>query len=96
MLHNICNLFSLVLITVALRPVEVKASNTSRRPTQQLTARWAGVNLAGLEFGMQPTGTMNQDPIGLPPLSQFRHFRAQNVNAFRFPISWQRMQVSWF
>ncbi|POW09138.1 hypothetical protein PSTT_07070 [Puccinia striiformis] len=35
---------------------------------------------------------MDQSPIDLPPLSQIEHFRAQNVTAFRIPISWQRMQ----
>jgi hypothetical protein len=75
---------------------DVKALNLFRGPSQQDVKRWAGVNLAGLEFGMQTTGTMNQDPMEPPPISQIQHFRAEHVTAFRIPISWQRMQVSRF
>ncbi|EFP92065.2 uncharacterized protein PGTG_18155 [Puccinia graminis f. sp. tritici CRL 75-36-700-3] len=91
MLLSSYKLFSLLPMTIAFGQ-GVKALNLFRGPSQQDVKRWAGVNLAGLEFGMQNTGTMNQDPMEPPPISQIQHFRAENVTAFRIPISWQRMQ----
>ncbi|KNZ46642.1 hypothetical protein VP01_70g10 [Puccinia sorghi] len=41
---------------------------------------------------MQTTGALNQAPMVPPPITQIEHFRSQNVNAFRIPICWQRMQ----
>jgi len=90
MLYNPYKLVSLLILTVALRQ-DVKAIILYSEPTQE-AERWAGVNLAGLEFGMQTTGSLNQDPMLPPPITQIEHFRAENVNAFRIPICWQRMQ----
>lgn len=93
MLCNPYALVSLLILTVVGLRQDVKAIIISRSPTHE-AERWAGVNLAGLEFGMQTTGALNQAPMVPPPITQIEHFRSQNVNAFRIPICWQRMQVS--
>lgn len=65
-------------------------SVSCRGPTTQ-AGRLTGVNLAGLEFGMNPDGSLT-NPIAEIPLKQIDHFITQNVNIFRIPFAWQRLQ----
>lgn len=72
---------------------QVQTLSLTRRdpsPNQQ-SMPWTGINIAGLEFGMNTEGTLTA-PIGIPPMEQIKHFASQNVNTFRIPFAWQRLQ----
>ncbi|EGG08510.1 family 5 glycoside hydrolase [Melampsora larici-populina 98AG31] len=55
--------------------------------------RMNGVNIAGLEFGIDTNGGKSGSYVS-PPLDQIPHFITGKVNALRFPIGWQYIQVN--
>ena len=52
---------------------------------------YAGVNLAGADFGTVVPGVYNQD-YTYPTPDEIDYFVAKGMNAFRFPFLWERMQ----
>ncbi len=74
-----------------------RTSTTSPSPTQSLT-QFAGVNIAGFDFGCGTDGTCVPKNV-YPPLSslggndgagQMQHFVTDDhLNVFRLPVGWQ-------
>ncbi|KAH9809741.1 family 5 glycoside hydrolase [Melampsora americana] len=53
--------------------------------------RMNGVNMAGLEFGIDSNGGQSGSYVP-PPLDQISHLITGKVNTLRFPIGWQYIQ----
>ncbi|OBT57058.1 hypothetical protein VE04_02360 [Pseudogymnoascus sp. 24MN13] len=52
--------------------------------------KYAGVNMAGFDFGMATTGTQDASQILTPPNAQMSHFvNDDKMNIFRLPVGWQ-------
>lgn len=52
--------------------------------------KYAGVNMAGFDFGMATTGTQDASQILTPPNEQMAHFvNDDKMNIFRLPVGWQ-------
>lgn len=92
--------------TVQTSTVRVSASTTSTAPGSTSTVtgkvRFAGVNIAGFDFGCVTDGTCNTAKVyppvtNIPPYynnpdgaGQMQHFyRDDNLNIFRLPVGWQ-------
>ena len=92
--------------TIQTSTVRVSASTTSTAPGSTSTAtgkvRFAGVNIAGFDFGCGTDGTCNTAKVyppvtNIPPYynnpdgaGQMQHFyRDDNLNIFRLPVGWQ-------
>ncbi|KAF3924421.1 Endoglucanase [Arthrobotrys entomopaga] len=54
------------------------------------SVQYAGINIAGFDFGCGTDGTCN-GRITPPPTSQFQHFKNDGFNLFRIPIGWQSL-----
>lgn len=64
--------------------------NTTAKADSALP-RMNGVNMAGLEFGIDNNGGQSGSYVS-PPVDQIPHFITGKVNALRFPIGWQYIQ----
>lgn len=76
-------------------PTHFHASNKSTSKTSIKSMN--GVNIPGLEFGIDTNGQQTGSPAYPPPISQISHFlneRNSLLNAIRIPVGWQRLQVS--
>ncbi|KAK6528321.1 Endoglucanase EG-II [Arthrobotrys megalospora] len=54
------------------------------------SVKYAGINIAGFDFGCTTDGTCN-GRVSAPPTQQFQHFRSDGFNTFRVPIGWQSL-----
>lgn len=76
------------------------ANTTTPTPPQGGTRRWVkylprsnGVNIAGLEFGINSNGDKNGNINVPPPLDQLKSFLSSGMNVIRIPFGWQYVQV---
>ncbi|KAH8916030.1 glycoside hydrolase family 5 protein [Atractiella rhizophila] len=53
--------------------------------------RLGGINLAGMEFGIDIWGNVNGQAVD-PPQDQITHFISKGANVIRFPLGWQYIQ----
>ncbi|KAK3679722.1 hypothetical protein LTR78_000098 [Recurvomyces mirabilis] len=65
----------------------------TRAPASGKRVKYAGVNIAGFDFGCDTTGTCGASsafPPGSKGVGQMNHFVTDDgLNAFRLPVSWQ-------
>ncbi|KAG0147472.1 hypothetical protein CROQUDRAFT_468153 [Cronartium quercuum f. sp. fusiforme G11] len=66
-------------------------NGTSSTPAGQLPFL-KGVNIAGLEFGMNTEGSLTGSGFVPPPIEQIAHFTNEKMNLFRFPVGWPYLQ----
>src|SRR4051794_34123614 len=79
-----------------------RTTTTSRTPTPtqggSKKVRYAGVNIAGFDFGMATSGTQDQAQIvdvSSIGVTQMRHFvNDDKFNVFRLPAGWQFLLVN--
>ncbi|KAF3147743.1 hypothetical protein TWF594_002327 [Orbilia oligospora] len=64
------------------------ASNTP--PAGAGSVQYAGINIAGFDFGCTTDGNCN-GRVSAPPTQQFQHFKSDGFNTFRIPIGWQSL-----
>ncbi|RMY67943.1 hypothetical protein D0863_07447 [Hortaea werneckii] len=69
------------------------AATTSSSSSSSGTVKYAGVNIAGLDFGCSTDGTCTVSGVSDPGddgISQMKHFvNDDGLNAFRLPVGWQ-------
>ncbi|KAI7301867.1 Endoglucanase [Hortaea werneckii] len=69
------------------------AATTSSSSSSSGTVKYAGVNIAGLDFGCSTDGTCTVSGVSDPGddgISQMKHFvNDDGLNAFRLPAGWQ-------
>ncbi|KAK7702620.1 hypothetical protein SLS64_009583 [Diaporthe eres] len=68
------------------------ASSSSVAPTSTNQTTYAGINIAGFDFGCGTDGTCTVDGITVPSTgaAQMQHFyKNDNMNIFRLPVGWQ-------
>ena len=92
----------IVTLSTSATTTLAKPSAAASSATQPTGVRFAGVNIAGFDFGCVINGTCNlsftQGPVkGIPPSfdnpdgpGQMRHFLDRDgMNIFRMPVAWQ-------
>lgn len=83
---------SAVDTTVASSASSISSVATSATSTSK-TVAYAGVNIAGFDFGCSTDGTCTSggaDPPGQAGINQMKHFVSDDgLNAFRLPMGWQ-------
>lgn len=66
------------------------SSAVSSSGTSTTQTKYAGVNMAGFDFGMATNGTEDLTQILIPPNDQMTHFvNDDKMNIFRLPVAWQ-------
>ncbi|KAI7240781.1 Endoglucanase [Hortaea werneckii] len=69
------------------------ATTSSSSSSSSGTVKYAGVNIAGLDFGCSTDGTCTVSGVSDPGddgISQMKHFvNDDGLNAFRLPVGWQ-------
>ncbi|KAK6500780.1 hypothetical protein TWF506_003543 [Arthrobotrys conoides] len=77
--------------TTASTTTATAISCTSNTPPANAgSVQYAGINIAGFDFGCTTDGTCN-GRVSAPPTQQFQHFRSDGFNTFRIPIGWQSL-----